>query len=315
MRSQAGRSCVRRRRPPGRDRGGHDSARRSRCCASATVGGPYRWPRPRTTSGSATATSVPTPAAWGRTRRCRPSMPPKAERLTEPLVAPTLHELRRRGHRLPRRALRRADADAGRPQGARVQRALRRPRDPGRAAPLDGRRAAILAACAAGSLRHATDLRRRCRRDGGVRDRGLPEAPRTGDRIEGLAARRPPCLGSTVSSPRAWPRAATAALVTAGGRVLDVTGLGATVAEARVPGLRGGRRPQLARHAGADRHRRRGSDRADPAVDRPDWAVRSGGLGGFEQAVDEVLRAALDVVTADGHATDDVARRWPARCH
>ncbi len=37
-------------------------------------------------------------------------------------------------HALPRRALCRTDADQRGPQGARVQRALRRPRDPGRAA-------------------------------------------------------------------------------------------------------------------------------------------------------------------------------------
>ena len=55
-----------------------------------------RWPPPRTTSGSATATRSRTPAAWARTRRCRPSMR-GGRRGLRALVEPTLHELRRRG--------------------------------------------------------------------------------------------------------------------------------------------------------------------------------------------------------------------------
>ena len=63
-------------------------------------------------------------------RRRRPGRPSWSTSAVEPLVA----ALRRAGHRLPGRALRRADAHRRRAQGPRVQRPLRGPRDPGGAA-------------------------------------------------------------------------------------------------------------------------------------------------------------------------------------
>ncbi len=62
------------------------------------------------------------------------------------------------GDRLPRRALRRADADPGRPEGARVQRAVRRSRDPGGAAALDGRRGRDPGRLRVRIVEHATNL-------------------------------------------------------------------------------------------------------------------------------------------------------------
>ena len=55
------------------------------------------------------------------------------ERVRAEVHQPVLDELARRGTAVPRRALRRADADGGRAEGARVQRPLRRSRDAGRA--------------------------------------------------------------------------------------------------------------------------------------------------------------------------------------
>ena len=44
-----------------------------RCWCSVTALASPRWPRPRTSSASPTATRAPTPAAWGRLARCRSS--------------------------------------------------------------------------------------------------------------------------------------------------------------------------------------------------------------------------------------------------
>ena len=102
-------------------------------CATATAWPP--WPRPRTSSGWATATRVPTPGAWARTRRCPSST-----------TSWSTGWWTRRWPRWWRRCVRRGIDYRGvlyaglmltpdGPEGARVQRALRRPRDPGGAAP------------------------------------------------------------------------------------------------------------------------------------------------------------------------------------
>ena len=65
------------------DRGGWRSssrARSSRCWRSATARTWCRWRRPRTTSGSSTATRGRTPAAWAATRRCPASAQPRSRR-------------------------------------------------------------------------------------------------------------------------------------------------------------------------------------------------------------------------------------------
>ena len=108
--------------------------------------------RRRTTSASSTATRARTPAAWAPTRRCPASTARASRRSCAPIHQPVVDELRHRGtpfHGVP---LRRADAHRRRAARARVQRALRRPRDAGRAAAAalgPARPAAALDACPA----------------------------------------------------------------------------------------------------------------------------------------------------------------------
>ena len=108
------------------------TARSCRSLPSATASAPSRWSPPRTTSASSTATRARTPAAWAPTARS------PARRIADALVARDPPAGRRPAararHAVPRRPLRRADAHRRRPAGHRVQRALRRPRDPGRPA-------------------------------------------------------------------------------------------------------------------------------------------------------------------------------------
>jgi phosphoribosylamine--glycine ligase len=90
---------------------------------------------------------------------------------------------------------------------------------------------AMLAACAAGSLKIQPTFSSDAAVTVVCASEGYPVAPRTGDRVEGLdvAAFRTGvdvyCAGVAAGP--------DGALVTAGGRVLDVTALGPTVAEAR----------------------------------------------------------------------------------
>ena len=151
---------VRRRRPLRRHRGGHDRARGVGVRGVRRHPGRGAGPRPGLQAG--------------RRRRHRPE-----HRRHGRLLAPGVAARRlRRGHRgplrradpgraapardrLPRAALRRADGHARRAQAGRVQHPLRRPRQPGRAAPADvgPRRAA-----GRGGRRRAgqrADLRRR----------------------------------------------------------------------------------------------------------------------------------------------------------
>ena len=95
--------------------------RRAPCC---------RWCPRRTTSASSTATPAPTPAAWASTRRC-PLVDAGDHATMVEILRAHRRRARRRGHRLPRRALRRLHPHRRGPQGARVQRALRRSRDAG----------------------------------------------------------------------------------------------------------------------------------------------------------------------------------------
>jgi phosphoribosylamine--glycine ligase len=154
----------------------------------------------------------------------------EGERLTEALVAPTLHELRRRGidYRGVLYAGLMLTAD-----GPKVLEFNVRFGDPETQVVLPrwtGDVAAILAACAAGSLRERPTFVDAAAVTVVCATEGYPEAPRTGDVIEGLAAATS-VPGVQVFS--AGVAAGGGGLVTAGGRVLDVTGLGATVADAR----------------------------------------------------------------------------------
>ena len=120
---------------------------------------------------------------------------------------------------------------AGRAEGARVQRPLRRPRDPGDpAAPAlrPARGAGALGRARAGS-RASSSMEEDWAVTVVLASRGYPESASKGDVISGLRAIDSP---TPRSSTPARP-SATATIVTAGGRVLNVTGLGETAAEAR----------------------------------------------------------------------------------
>ena len=72
-------------------------ARSSRCWRSATARTWCRWRRPRTTSGSSTATRGRTPAAWAATRRCRASAPAEVEEIVDTVHRPIVAAMARRG--------------------------------------------------------------------------------------------------------------------------------------------------------------------------------------------------------------------------
>jgi phosphoribosylamine--glycine ligase len=155
----------------------------------------------------------------------------EAERLAELLVAPTLHELRRR--EIDYRGVLYAGLMLT-PDGPKVLEFNVRFGDPETQVVLPrwtGDVSAILAACAAGSLKVQPTFSSEAAVTVVCASEGYPAAPRTGDRIEGLeaAASR---SGVDVYCAGVATRP-DGALVTAGGRVLDVTALGATVAEAR----------------------------------------------------------------------------------
>ena len=83
----------------------------------------------RTSSASATATSARTPAAWAPMRPCPGSTTPTSS--SNRSSGPCVDELARRGTPFVGCLFAGLDADRRRPARARVQRALRRPRDPG----------------------------------------------------------------------------------------------------------------------------------------------------------------------------------------
>ena len=157
--------------------------------------------------------------------------PDKGERLCEELVAPTLHELRRRG--IDYRGVLYAGLMMT-PDGPAVLEFNVRFGDPEAEVVLprlEGDVAALLAEAAAGALRATPSFRSDVAVTVVCATEGYPVAPRTGDVIEGLdAARAVPgvtvyCAGVAADS--------DGRLVTAGGRVLAVTGMGADLDGAR----------------------------------------------------------------------------------
>jgi phosphoribosylamine--glycine ligase len=155
----------------------------------------------------------------------------QAERLIETVVAPTLHELRRRG------VVYRGVLYAGlmlTPAGVKVLEYNVRFGDPEAQVVLPrwaGDVAEYLSAAAAGSLQEQPSFSDEAAVTVVCATEGYPQAPRTGDVITGLSSAasvpgvRVFCAGvSTDDSGR---------LITAGGRVLSVTALGLTVAKAR----------------------------------------------------------------------------------
>jgi phosphoribosylamine--glycine ligase len=175
----------------------------------------------------------------------------EGERLCEALVAPTLHELRRRGidYRgvLYAGLMLTSDGPAvleynvrfGDPEAQVVL-----PR-------LEGDVTALLAEAAAGALRTTPTFRADAAVTVVCASEGYPAAPRTGDLIDGLdAAAAVP--GVTVYCAGVGQRP-DGRLVTAGGRVLAVTGTGATIDDARRAAYHGvGRLSWPGRHCRSD---------------------------------------------------------------
>jgi phosphoribosylamine--glycine ligase len=155
----------------------------------------------------------------------------EGERLCETLVAPTLHELRRRG--IDYRGVLYAGLMLT-PDGPAVLEYNVRFGDPEAQVVLprlDGDVAALLAEAAAGALRTVPVFRPDVAVTVVCASAGYPAAPRTGDVIAGLdAAGAVP--GATVYC-AGVAQGPGGRLVTAGGRVLAVTGVGPDVTEAR----------------------------------------------------------------------------------
>ncbi len=110
-------------------------ARRCRCSRCATACGRCRWRRLRTTSASSTATRGRTRAAWAATRRSRATTPTGPWRPRPPSTSRSSTTCARRGTPFHGVLYAGLMITAERPEGARVQRALRRPRDAGDPAP------------------------------------------------------------------------------------------------------------------------------------------------------------------------------------
>ena len=148
--------------------------------------------------------------------------PPRLDEIVRPVLGG--HGARRPS--LSRVSLRRPDADRRRPEGDRVQRALRRSRGAGR--PADARRRSVVAARRGGDRRAAVAARaisrraaRRCRARGGRLSRGAGNGQ--GDHRSRRASRVPGALVFHAGTAQREGR-----LVTAGGRVLTVVGRGTT---------------------------------------------------------------------------------------
>ena len=154
----------------------------------------------------------------------------EGERLAEAVVLPTLHELRRRG--VDYRGVLYAGLMLT-PDGPKVLEYNVRFGDPEAQVVLprlDIDLAALLAEAAAGSLQMQPSFVADAAVGVVCATEGYPQAPRTGDRIEGIAEA---AAVPGVSVYCAGVGASNEGLVTAGGRVLTVTALGPTVADAR----------------------------------------------------------------------------------
>ena len=200
-----------------------------------------------------------TPAAWAPTRRCRRSTTrARARALPRRSTSRCSTSSRARGIAVPRRAVRGADDDRRRAQGARVQRPLRRPRDagdPAAAAVRPARRCSWPRASPAGSRSGGSSGRPQIGGDRRAGERRLPGVvlERRRDQRPRRASRRDVYVTHAGTA-----RTATGAFVTAGGRVLSVTALGADAARRPRGGLCCRRHDRVRRQAAAPRHRAAG---------------------------------------------------------
>ena len=224
-----------------------------------------RWRRPRTSSASATATRGPNTGGMG-------AYSPVSQVDDELVGDGDGHGHRadpgrpaRPGHRLPGRALRRDHAHrrrARRCSSSTSASATPRPRwcCPAGTATSP----TLLAAAADGVAAGGPDVRGRTPRWRVVAAaEGYPASPRTGDADRRARGGRGHRRGRR-STPPAWRRDTRDRLVTAGGRVLGVTGAGARHRQGPGPGLPGHRGHQLAGDDLPPRHRR--DDRRMPTM-------------------------------------------------
>ena len=176
-------------------------ARSSRCWRSATARTSSRWRRPRTTSGSSTATRGRTPAAWAATRRSPASAPAEVEEIVDAVHRPVVEAMARRG--TPFHGVLYAGLMIGRrrPEGARVQLPLRRPRDPGGAAAAALRPASTCCLGARASRAGSPGPSAEFADDWAVTlvlaSAGYPESSSKGDVISGLEEAAPSCAEVT----------------------------------------------------------------------------------------------------------------------
>ena len=222
--------------------------RRERACRS---------PPPRTTSGSSTATRGPNTGGMGSyspVPAVDDARGPGDLRRGPPAGA---RRARAAGDPVPGRALRRADDDRGRPPGARVQRPLRRSRDAGdpAAAALRPARRCSRPRPSPGrpARRRSSSGRRRWRSRVVLASAGYPASSSQRRRDHGPRRRRAPDVAtSRTPAPRATR---DGQIVTAGGRVLSVTALGADVAVGARGRICCRRHDRVRRQAAAPRHR------------------------------------------------------------
>ncbi len=198
-----------------------------------------RCSRPRTSSGSSTATRARTPAAWAPTRRCPWAPPGLVDEVLATVLQPTVDELARRGTPFSGLLYAGLALTSRGVRVDRVQRPVRRPRDPAAAgaARVAARRAADGRGHRHPRRRAAAGLRRRRRGRRGLASRGYPASSSSGDVITGVDVAE--ALDGRPRHPRRHRAAATATLVTAGGRVLAVVGTGSDVAAARAAAYAG----------------------------------------------------------------------------
>ena len=237
-------------------------------------------PRPRTSSGSATATPGPTPAAWAPTRRCRSPAPTSCAMVMDDAVEPDARRAARRGASTTGACSTPGSCSpptARRCSSTTCASATPRPRSCCPASPPTS--PSCSPARPPASLGDDADLRRRRRGHRGVRRRGLPPRAAHRRRIEGLDAARA-VDGRHRLLRRRRRRAPTARLVTAGGRVLDVTGQGPDLAAARARAYDAVGHISLAGHAPPHRHRggRRGRRPATDEEHETDEGRRPDGI-------------------------------------